>query len=93
MKKVKEESELRLMGVLNDVDEHKKAKIIAETRLKEVSDQNEKIMLNYEVLKEHEMNMIKDCSNKQKESKQILAGKLTKLEQVINTKDLHTTEL
>lgn len=50
-------------------------------------------MLNYEVLKEHEMNMIKDCSNKQKESKQILAAKLTKLEQVITTKDLHTTSL
>jgi hypothetical protein len=50
-------------------------------------------MLNYEVLKEHEMNMIKDCSNKQKESKQILAAKLAKLEQVITTKDLHTASL
>jgi hypothetical protein len=38
MKKVKEDGELRLMGALHDVDEHKKAKIVAETRLKEVSD-------------------------------------------------------
>ena len=45
-------------------------------------------MLNYEVLKEHELNIIKDCSNKQKESKQILAAKYTNLEQVITTKDI-----
>lgn len=38
MRKAKEEIELRIMGLNHDVDEHKKAKIIAETRLKEVSD-------------------------------------------------------
>jgi len=50
-------------------------------------------MLNYEVLKEHEMNMIKDCSNKQKESKQILAAKLTKVEEVIVSKDQNISQL
>jgi len=50
-------------------------------------------MLNYEVLKEHEMNMIKDCSNKQKESKQILAAKLTKVEEVIVIKDQNISQL
>ena len=44
-------------------------------------------MLNYEVLKEHEMNIIKNCSNKQKESKTILAAKLDKLDLVIESKD------
>jgi len=87
MKKIKEESELRLMGALCDVDEQKKAKIIAETKLKEVSDQNEKILLNYEILKEHELNIIKDCSNKQKESKQLLATKLSKLDEIIASKE------
>ena len=38
MKKIKEESELRLIATLRDVDEQKKAKIVAETKLKEVSD-------------------------------------------------------
>lgn len=38
MKKIKEESELRLIAALRDVDEQKKAKIVAETKLKEVSD-------------------------------------------------------
>lgn len=38
MKKIKEESEMRLLGALRDVDEQKKAKIVAETKLKEVSE-------------------------------------------------------
>jgi hypothetical protein len=38
MKKLKEDSELRLVGALRDVDEQKKAKIVAEAKLKEVSD-------------------------------------------------------
>jgi hypothetical protein len=38
MKKFKEESEMRLLGALRDVDEQKKAKIVAETKLKEVSE-------------------------------------------------------
>jgi len=84
---MKEESELRLICALRDVDEQKKAKIVAETKLKEVIEQNEKILLNYEVLKEHELNIIKDCSNKQKESKQLLATKLSKLEEIIAGKD------
>jgi hypothetical protein len=50
-------------------------------------------MLNYEVLKEHELNIIKDCSNKQKESKQLLAAKLSKLEQIITNKDNQTDQL
>lgn len=78
---------MRLITALSDVENHKKERTIAETRLKEVQDQNDKIMLNYEVLKEHELNIIKDCSNKQKESKTILSAKLTKLEVVIDSKD------
>ncbi len=38
MKKIKEESEMRLLGSQRDVDEQKKAKIVAETKLKEVSE-------------------------------------------------------
>jgi len=90
---MKEESELRLICALRDVDEQKKAKIVAETKLKEVSEQNEKILLNYEVLKEHELNIIKDCSNKQKESKQLLATKLSKLEEIIAGKDTQAEQL
>lgn len=45
------------------------------------------------MLKEHELNIIKDCSNKQKESKQLLAAKLSKLEQIITNKDNQTDQL
>ena len=87
LNKRKNEIDIKLITALSDVEDHKKERTIAETRLKEVQDQNDKIMLNYEVLKEHEQNIIKDCSNKQKESKTILSAKLTKLEVVIDSKD------
>lgn len=87
LNKRKNEIDIKLITALSDVEDHKKERTIAETRLKEVQDQNDKIMLNYEVLKEHELNIIKDCSNKQKESKTILSAKLTKLEVVIDSKD------
>lgn len=44
-------------------DEHK-ARIEAEKQAREVQAENDKLKKNYEILKEHEMNVIRDCEVK-----------------------------
>lgn len=43
--------------------EHKE-KLDTDSRMKEIADENKKLRQNYDVLKEHEMSIIRDCENR-----------------------------
>jgi hypothetical protein len=47
-----------------DRDEERKLRIEAEKESRECTAENERLKKNYEILKEHEMNVIRDCEVK-----------------------------
>lgn len=47
-------------------EEHKH-RVETDMKMKEVADENAKLRQNYDVLKEHEMSIIRDCENRKQQ--------------------------
>ncbi len=83
----KETVDLKLKEALQQAEEHRRARAEAETRQTALQQHNEKISISYEVLKDHELSLINDFTNKSKETKQHLTSKVESLKAQLKQKD------
>jgi hypothetical protein len=83
----KETVDLKLKEALQQAEEHRRARAEAETRQTALQQHNEKIAISYEVLKDHELSLINDFTNKSKETKQHLTSKVESLKAQLKQKD------
>ena len=72
-------------------EEHKH-RVETDSKMKEVADENAKLRQNYDVLKEHEMSIIRDCENR-KQSEIKAQQEILVKEREVNAEQFQKIEL
>ena len=71
------------------METHKKSKLEAEAKTQRLTEENQKLYTNYDVLKEHELNIIKDFQDRKLHDQKNLDEQITELRRQIEEKSEH----
>ena len=71
------------------MEAHKKSKLEAETKMQRLTEENQKLYTNYDVLKEHELNIIKDFQDRKLHDQKNVDEQIAELRRQIEEKSEH----
>ena len=73
----------------SEVELHKRTKLEAEAKTQRLTEENQKLYTNYDVLKEHELNIIKDFQDRKLQDQKTLDEQIAELRRQIEEKGEH----
>ena len=89
LKRVKLQDEERVDKMASEVELHKRTKLEAEAMTQRLTEENKKLYTNYDVLKEHELNIIKDFQDRKLQDQKTLDEQIAELRRQIEEKSEH----
>ena len=85
----KQQDEARAEKMAAEVELHKRTKLEAEAKTQRLTEENQKLYTNYDVLKEHELNIIKDFQDRKLQDQKTLDEQIAELRRQIEEKGEH----
>ena len=87
LKKEKELERVKLEDMAKEVEINKRSRLEAEAKQTTLAEENKKLYTNYDVLKEHELNIIKDFQDRKLHEQSSLDKQIAELRRQIDEKN------
>ena len=87
LKRVKEHEREKLEEMAKEVEINKRSRLEAEAKQSTLAEENKKLYTNYDVLKEHELNIIKDFQDRKIHEQGTLDKQISELKRQIDEKN------